>query len=75
MLSRTETRNLLTAALVVIAIVLMVGVIPSVKDDQVMLSDRGAYWLHAFGDFFSIDYIGTLWGTSYQEPWPEKVVL
>lgn len=47
------------------------------KDDngQIVLSDRGTYWLHAFEDFFSIDYISTLWGTSKQEPWPEKVVL
>ena len=42
---------------------------------QVILTDKGAYWLHAFEDIFSIDYIGTLWGTSKQEPWPEKVVL
>jgi oxygen-independent coproporphyrinogen-3 oxidase len=47
------------------------------KDDgeQIILSDKGNYWLHAFEDFFSIDYISTLWGTSKQEPWPEKVVL
>jgi coproporphyrinogen III oxidase-like Fe-S oxidoreductase len=47
------------------------------KDDgeQIVLSDRGTYWLHAFEDLFSIDYISTLWGTSKQEPWPEKVVL
>jgi oxygen-independent coproporphyrinogen-3 oxidase len=47
------------------------------KDDgeQIVLTNRGAYWLHAFEDLFSIDYVGTLWGTSKQEPWPEKVVL
>ncbi len=47
------------------------------RDDgeQIVLSDRGAYWLHAFEDVFSIDYISTLWGTSKQEPWPEKVLL
>ena len=47
------------------------------KDDeeQIILSDRGTYWLHSFEDLFSIDYISTLWGTSKQEPWPEKVVL
>ena len=43
--------------------------------DQVVLSDKGTYWLHALEDFFSIDYISTLWGTSRVEPWPEKVVL
>ncbi|MBN1550970.1 radical SAM protein [bacterium] len=47
------------------------------KDDgeQIVLTDRGAYWLHAFEDVFSIDYISTLWGTSKQEPWPERVIL
>jgi len=47
------------------------------KDDgeQIVLSDRGTYWLHALEDLFSIQYISKLWGTSKQEPWPEKVVL
>ena len=47
------------------------------KDDgeQVVLTDKGTYWLHAFEDFFSIDYISKLWGTSKQEPWPQKVAL
>jgi hypothetical protein len=40
-----------------------------------VLSDRGTYWLHAFEDIFSIDYISTLWGTSKQNPWPENVML
>jgi len=47
------------------------------KDDgeQIVLSDRGTYWVHALEDLFSIQYISKLWGTSKQEPWPEKVVL
>jgi oxygen-independent coproporphyrinogen-3 oxidase len=47
------------------------------KDDgnEVTLSDKGTFWLHALEDLFSIDYISKLWGTSEQEPWPEKVVL
>jgi oxygen-independent coproporphyrinogen-3 oxidase len=43
--------------------------------DEVVLSDRGTYWLHVLQDLFSIEYISQLWGTSKQEPWPEKVVL
>ena len=43
--------------------------------EHIILSDRGAYWLHAFEDMFSINYISTLWGTSKKDPWPEKVVL
>jgi oxygen-independent coproporphyrinogen-3 oxidase len=45
------------------------------EGDEVVLSDRGAYWLHALQDVFSIDYIGKLWGSCVQEPWPKKVAL
>ena len=44
-------------------------------NDQINLTDKGAYWVHAFEDFFSIDYINKLWGTSIQNPWPGKVAL
>ena len=43
--------------------------------DLISLTDKGTYWIHAFEDFFSIDYINKLWGTSRFDPWPEKVVL
>jgi oxygen-independent coproporphyrinogen III oxidase len=45
------------------------------EGDAVVLSDDGAYWLHVLQDLFSLDYVSRLWGTSRQEPWPEKVVL
>jgi coproporphyrinogen III oxidase-like Fe-S oxidoreductase len=47
------------------------------KDDgnEVILTDKGIFWLHALEDLFSLDYISKLWGTSKQEPWPERVVL
>jgi oxygen-independent coproporphyrinogen-3 oxidase len=43
--------------------------------DEIVLSNNGTYWLHILQDLFSIEYISKLWGTSKQEPWPEKVVL
>jgi len=43
--------------------------------DEIVLSDEGTYWLHVLEDLFSIDYVGKLWGTSTQDPWPERVVL
>ncbi len=43
--------------------------------DQITLTDKGTYWIHAFEDFFSIDYINKLWGTSKFDPWPKKVIL
>ena len=51
-----------------------VGLVTDYGDD-VVCSDDGAYWLHVLEDLFSIDYVGKLWGTSTQEPWPERVVL
>jgi oxygen-independent coproporphyrinogen III oxidase len=44
-------------------------------EDEVALTDAGAYWLHTVQDLFSIDYISKLWGTSQQAPWPAEVLL
>jgi coproporphyrinogen III oxidase-like Fe-S oxidoreductase len=48
-----------------------------VKDDgeRIRLSDGGAFWLHACEDLLSIDYVGTLWGVSRRDPWPEETIL
>ena len=43
--------------------------------DWVTLTDRGAYWLHALQDLFSVSYVAQLWPVSQQEPWPERVVM
>ena len=43
--------------------------------DQITLTDKGAYWIHAFEDYFSINYINKLWGTSKNNPWPQEVTL
>jgi menaquinone C8-methyltransferase len=47
------------------------------RDDgrQIVLTDKGAFWLHAFEDWFSIDFISGLWGNSKDIPFPEEVVL
>jgi oxygen-independent coproporphyrinogen-3 oxidase len=42
---------------------------------HVILSDRGAFWLHAIQDLFSIEYVSRLWGTSKQYPWPQSITL
>jgi coproporphyrinogen III oxidase-like Fe-S oxidoreductase len=44
-------------------------------EDEVVLTDAGAYWLHAVEDLFSIEYISKLWGTSRQDPWPAEIRL
>ena len=53
----------------------LLGLVKKDDGNEVTLSDKGTFWLHALEDLFSLDYINKLWGTSKQEPWPEKVVL
>jgi oxygen-independent coproporphyrinogen-3 oxidase len=53
----------------------LLGFLEKDDGDEIVLSDNGTYWLHVLQDLFSIEYISQLWGTSKQEPWPEKVVL
>ena len=43
--------------------------------ERITLTDKGTYWLHALEDVFSIEYVSRLWGTSKQQPWPQKVLL
>ncbi len=52
----------------------MIGFL-TIGQDTIQLTDKGAYWLHAFEDFFSIDYISKLWGNSKANPWPGQVIL
>jgi coproporphyrinogen III oxidase-like Fe-S oxidoreductase len=47
----------------------------SESNGEIILSDRGTFWLHAFEDLFSIDYVGKLWGDFKREPWPTKAVF
>jgi coproporphyrinogen III oxidase-like Fe-S oxidoreductase len=51
------------------------GLIKRDEGDEIILSDKGTFWLHALEDLFSLDYISKLWGTSKQNPWPKKVIL
>ena len=53
----------------------LLGFVDRDDGNELILSDRGIYWLHALEDLFSLDYISKLWGTSKQDPWPEKVIL
>jgi oxygen-independent coproporphyrinogen-3 oxidase len=44
-------------------------------EDEITLTDTGAYWLHTLQDVFSIDYVSKLWGSSQENPWPGEVIL
>ncbi len=43
--------------------------------DEIVLTDAGAFWLHAVQDLFSLDYVSELWGRARCDPWPKRVVF
>jgi menaquinone C8-methyltransferase len=43
--------------------------------EQIVLTDRGTFWLHAGEDLLSIDYVSKLWDAARRDPWPEEVTL
>ena len=53
----------------------LLGLVKKDDGNEVILSDKGNFWLHSLEDLFSLDYISKLWGTSKREPWPKRVVL
>ncbi|MGD2105585.1 MAG: radical SAM protein [Anaerolineae bacterium] len=59
----------------IVRLLSLLGLVRRDDGDEIILSDGGIYWSHVVQDLFSIDYISRLWGTSRDEPWPEKVVL
>lgn len=52
----------------------MLGLVQE-RGDVIVLTDAGAYWLHALQDLFSIDYVSMLWGTAQENAWPREVLL
>jgi oxygen-independent coproporphyrinogen-3 oxidase len=58
-----------------VRLVSLLGFLKSDDGDEIVLSDSGTYWLHVLEDLFSTEYISRLWGTSTEEPWPERVAL
>ncbi len=53
----------------------IMGLIERDDGDEIILSERGIFWLHVLEDLYSLDYVGKLWGTSTTDPWPKKVIL
>ena len=43
--------------------------------EEISLTDKGIFWLHALFGLFSIDYIGDLWESFITEPWPDEIVI
>ena len=45
------------------------------QDGILMLTERGAFWLHLAQNYFALSYVNTLWTQARREPWPQKITL
>jgi oxygen-independent coproporphyrinogen III oxidase len=39
------------------------------------LTEAGAFWIHLAQNYFSLNYVNTLWTQARQEPWPNAVPI
>jgi coproporphyrinogen III oxidase-like Fe-S oxidoreductase len=45
------------------------------RDGAVHLTDTGAFWLHLAQNYFSLEYVNTIWTAARQQPWPPAVAI
>ena len=43
--------------------------------NEVVMTDRGNYWVHVLQNVFSLDFIGRVWEACLADKWPEQVEL
>jgi len=44
-------------------------------DEQISLTERGAFWVHLVQNYFVLPYIDKMWSIAMKEPWPSEVRL
>lgn len=42
-------------------------------DRQIVLNERGAFWLHLLQNYFSLNYINKIWTIAKETPWPSEI--
>ncbi|MBN1657004.1 MAG: radical SAM protein [Anaerolineae bacterium] len=43
------------------------------RDEDLVLTEPGAFWLHLVQNYFALSYVNTLWTQARREPWPQAV--
>lgn len=45
------------------------------KEGQIVLNERGAFWLHLMQNYFSLNYINKVWSAARETPYPPEVSI
>ena len=46
-----------------------------VKDDNLYLTKKGAYYFHYYENFYTLSYIDKMWGLLRNEAFPDKMTI
>ena len=45
------------------------------KENQITLTERGAFYIHLLQNYFMLGYINKVWTAAMSEPWPERIEI
>lgn len=45
------------------------------EEEQIVLNERGAFWLHLLQNHFALPYINKVWSAAQETPYPDRVKL
>ena len=45
------------------------------NQNQIELTERGAFYIHLLQNYFILNYIDKVWSVAMKEPWPDKVEI
>uniref|UniRef100_A0A7C4UFT1 Coproporphyrinogen III oxidase family protein n=1 Tax=candidate division WOR-3 bacterium TaxID=2052148 RepID=A0A7C4UFT1_UNCW3 len=45
------------------------------EDGNIVLNERGSFYLHLLQNYFLLNYINKVWSKAMEEPFPEKIIL
>ena len=43
--------------------------------EQIVLNERGAFWLHLMQNYFALPYINKVWSAARETPYPDRIRL
>ncbi len=45
------------------------------EDEEIVLNERGAFWLHLLQNYFALPYINKVWSAARETPYPDRIKI
>lgn len=59
---------------VIFNLIRLMGLV-KVDQNQIVLTERGAFYIHLLQNYFILNYIDKVWSVAMKEPWPDRVEI